>query len=189
MRMQAYRISFLAGMLVLALTFAVQAGEKASPEVLALAKGELAQLGADPVLVEAVKAENSKGKTLDQIKERDKKWMATAGMDDFMRSIQGNAAAKRLLEIQQSAPYFAEIFLTDNQGANVAMTDKTSDYWQGDEAKFSKCFTGDAGTIFVSDVEFDKSAQAYLAQVSVPVLDDGKAIGVLVIGIDVEKLK
>lgn len=189
MRMQAIRIPLLAGMLVLALALAAQAGEKAPPEVMALARGELAQLGADPVLVEAVKVENAKGKTLDQIKERDKKWMATAGMDDFMKAIQGNAAAKRLLDIQKSAPYFAEMFLTDNQGANVAMTDKTSDYWQGDEAKFAKCFTGGAGSVFVGDVEFDKSEQAYLAQVSVPVLDDGKAIGVLVIGIDVDKLK
>jgi len=115
--------------------------------------------------------------------------MGTAGTDDFMKSLMTNAAAKRLLQLQDSAPYYAEFILVDNQGANVAISDKTSDYWQGDEAKFTKCFTGGAGTIYVADVEFDKSSQAYTTQVSVPVLDEGVAIGVLVIGVDVDKLK
>jgi len=186
---RAFRILSVAAFLLLSISIAAMAAEKAPQKVVDLAHGELAKLGVDPALVEAVKAENAKGKTLDKIKELDKKWMATAGMDDFMTAILSNAAAKRLREIQKSAPYYAELFLTDNQGANVAMTDKTSDYWQGDEAKFSKCFTGGAGTVYVADVEFDKSAQAYTVQVSVPVLDDGAAIGALVIGIDVDKLK
>lgn len=188
MRTNILRILSVAAFLLL-VTAAAMAAEKAPQKVMDLANGGLAKLGGDPVLVEAVKAENAKGKTLDKVKELDKKWLATAGTDDFMKSVMGNAAAKRLQEIQKSAPYYAELFLTDNLGANVAMTDKTSDYWQGDEAKFTKCFTGGAGTVFVADVEFDKSSQAYTTQVSVPVLDDGKAIGVLVIGIDVDKLK
>ena len=49
------------------------------------------------------------------------------------------------------------------------MTDKTSDYWQGDEAKFKKSFNGGAGAVFVDDVSFDKSSQTYSVQVSVPV--------------------
>ena len=62
----------------------------------------------------------------------------------------------------------------DNQGANVAMTDKTSDYWQGDEAKFKKSYHNGKGTVFVDEVEFDDSSQAYLVQVSVPVKDGDK---------------
>lgn len=85
--------------------------------------------------------------------------------------------------------YYAEIFVMDNQGANVAMTDKTSDYWQGDEAKFKKSFNDGAGAVFVDDVEFDDSAQAYLVQVSVPVKDGDKVIGAITFGIDVEKVE
>ena len=70
---------------------------------------------------------------------------------------------------------------------NACITDKTSDYWQGDEAKFTKSFTDGAGRIFVDDVNFDDSSQAYVVQASVPVVKDGKAIGVLVVSIDVEK--
>ena len=42
------------------------AGEKAPQKVVGLAHTRLAVLGTDPVIVEAVKAENAKGKTLDQ---------------------------------------------------------------------------------------------------------------------------
>jgi hypothetical protein len=76
----------------------------------------------------------------------------------------------------------------DNQGANVCMTDKTSDYWQGDEAKFKNSYNGGKGSIFVDDVEFDDSAQMYVSQVSVPVIDDGKVIGAITFGVDVENL-
>ncbi|MFT6910604.1 MAG: hypothetical protein ACJAS1_007337 [Oleiphilaceae bacterium] len=49
-----------------------------------------------------------------------------------MTLIMQSSAAKRLLELEKSQAYFFEVFLMDNQGANVAMTNKTSDYWQGD---------------------------------------------------------
>ena len=77
----------------------------------------------------------------------------------------------------------------DNQGATLAMTDKTSDYWQGDEAKFKKVYKDGEGTVFVDEVKFDESTQASLVQVSVPVKDGDKVIGVITIGIDVAKIE
>jgi len=162
--------------------------EKAPQKVVDLANGELAKVGADPVIVEAVKAENAKGKTLDQIKEKDKTWKATAGIADYMQALMDSECGKHIAGIQNSSEFYAEIFVMDNQGANVAMTDKTSDYWQGDEAKFKKSFNGGSGAVFVDDVEFDDSTQAYLVQVSVPVKDGDTVIGAITFGIDVDKV-
>jgi hypothetical protein len=67
------------------------------------------------------------------------------------------------------------------------MSDKTTDYWQGDEAKFIKSYDNGKGAVFVDDVKFDNSTQAYLDQVSVPVKDGGKAIGAITFGISVDK--
>ena len=167
----------------------VCAGEKAPQKVVDLANSTLAEHGTDPVIVEAVKAENTKGKSLAQIKEMDDKWKAQAGVADYMRAIMDSGCGKHLREIQNSAPYYAEIFVMDNQGANVAMSDKTSDYWQGDEAKFQKSFNGGAGSVFVDEVQFDDSSQAYLVQVSVPVKDGGNVIGAITFGIDVDKIQ
>ena len=167
----------------------VYAAEKVRQNVVDLANSALANLGTDPVIVKAVKDENAKGKTLAQIKDMDKKWKAHAGIADYMKAIMDSECGKHLRKIQESAPYYAEIFVMDNQGANVAMTDKTSDYWQGDEAKFEKSFAGGAGSVFVDEVEFDDSSQAYLVQISVPVKDGGKVIGAITFGIDVDKIK
>jgi hypothetical protein len=182
-------------MLTLIITFCllnvygqVLAGEKAPQAVVDLAKTTLVNLGTDPVIVEAVKKENAKRKTLAQIKEMDNRWKSTPGIADYMEAIMNSDCGKHLQEIVKSAPYYAEIFVMDNQGANVAMSDKTSDYWQGDEAKFKKSYKNGRGDLFIDEVEFDKSTQAYLVQVSVPVKDGDKVIGSMTFGIDVDRL-
>ena len=160
-----------------------------APESVKTLIPELKALGTNPVLVAAVKAQNAKGMTLDEIKKRDEAWMATSGVDDFMKEMMNNDAAKELAKIEKSKPFFDELFLMDDLGANVAMTNKTSDYWQGDEEKFTGSFNNGAGGLDVGKVKFDKSAQAYLVQVSVPVMEGGKAIGAITIGINIDELE
>ena len=65
----------------------------------------------------------------------------------------------------------------------------TSDYWQGDEAKFKRSFNSGQGQIFVDEVEFDESSQVYVVQVSVPVMDGDRAIGAITFGIDVDQIQ
>jgi hypothetical protein len=55
--------------------------------------------------------------------------------------------------------------------------------------KFKKSFNGGSGAVFVDEVEFDDSTQAYLVQVSVPVKDGDAVIGAITFGIDVEKVE
>ncbi|WP_428244357.1 PDC sensor domain-containing protein [Gynuella sp.] len=149
---------------------------------------ELTKWGMDPVLVAAVREQNAKKMTLASIKIRDEEWRAMSGVDDEMRMLMNNSAAKRLLELEQQKPFFIELFLMDDQGANVAMTNKTSDYWQGDEAKFIQSYKDGVGDVHIGDVEYDDSVQAYLVQVSVPVMESGGAIGALTIGINLDEL-
>lgn len=164
------------------------AAEKAPQKVVDLANEVLVGYGTDPVIVAAVQEENAKGKTLASIQELDKKWKATPGVADFMKALMESTAGKHLRKLQSDNPYFAEIFVMGNQGGNVAQTDKTSDFWQGDEAKFQKSFNGGVGAVHISDVEFDDSTQAYIVQVSVPVKDNGKVIGAITFGVDVDKI-
>ena len=145
--------------------------------------------GSDSALIAAVQAQNAQGLTLDAIKQRDTEWRGVEGLDAAMKDMMNSAAAKRLSELEQSAPYFFELFLMDNQGANVAMTNKTSDYWQGDEAKWQQSFMNGQGAVHVGEVEFDESAQDYLVQISVPVMDGGKAIGAITSGVNLDELE
>ena len=145
--------------------------------------------GTNPVLIQAVGEQNALGRSLDEIKRLDAQWKDASGMTPFMAAMQDNAAAQELRKLEQSQPYFFELFLMDDQGANVAMTNKTSDFWQGDEEKFTQSFNAGKGGLDLGDVEFDASAQSYLVQISVPVMDQGKAIGALTIGIDLDRLE
>ncbi len=183
-KIQIYSLLF-----ILSLSITATAGEKAPQAVIDLAGSTLSKLGTNPVIVAAVKAQNAKNISIDEIKNTDKKWQAQAGIADYMREIMESECARAIRDIQNSAPYYSEIFVTDNQGANVAMTDKTSDYWQGDEDKFIKSYNEGKGAIFIDDVKFDSSSQAYLVQVSLPVKDGSRVIGAITIGIDVDKVK
>ena len=167
----------------------VYATEKAPQKVFELANTKLEAFGTDPVIVNAVKSENAKGKSISQIKSMDKKWRATPGIADYMQRLMDSECGRYLAEIQNGSPYFAEIFVMDNQGANVAMTDKTSDYWQGDEAKFKESYKDGKGAIHTGDEEFDDSTQAYLVQVSVPVKDGDRVIEAITVGVDIDELE
>jgi hypothetical protein len=174
--------------LILALSGVAMAAEKAPQEIIDLANTKLADIGKDSLIIDAVKAQNAKRMSLDSIKQTDERWKSTAGIADFMTDLMESKCGLHLRSMQDSNPSYVEIFVMDNQGANVCQSDKTSDYWQGDEAKFKNSYNGGKGAVFVDDVEFDDSTQAYITQVSVPVIDGEKVIGAITFGIDIDKL-
>lgn len=148
--------------------------------------------GKDPKIVAWTKQKNATGETLAQINERDKVWMATPGLDKFMRSFIENDCGDYVREFQKKDPAFREIFVMDINGALVGESDKTSDYNQGDEDKHIKTAqVGGAGATFIDKIKFDESTQAFTRQISVPVVDPdtGKAIGAITVGVDVSLLK
>lgn len=148
----------------------------------------LKETGTDSVLVAEVNKQNDSKLSMSEITSRDKLWQETSGVDAFMKELMSNPAANRLSQIEKKVGSIVESFLMDNQGANVAMTNKTSDYWQGDEAKWKQSFNNGAGGVHVGETKFDKSAQAYIIQVSVPVVDNGKVIGAITYGVNVDDL-
>jgi hypothetical protein len=164
-------------------------GEKASQEVVDYANSKLVDIGSDPVLVKAVKNENAAGKTLEQIKKQDENWKGTAGIADYMQAMLDNDCSKHLRKMQDSTSFYSEIFVMDNQGANVCMTDKTSDYWQGDEDKFTESYKDGKGAVHIGSVKFDDSTQAYLVQVSVPLKDGDTVVGAVTIGVNVDNFE
>ncbi|UCF31847.1 MAG: hypothetical protein JSV26_05435, partial [bacterium] len=152
------------------------------------ANTELAKIGHDKVIVKAVKDQNKKGMSLADIKAMDNKWKAEEGLADYMQDIMYGGCGPHIREIWRNTGYLAEIFVMDNQGANVCMTEKTGDFWQGDEGKFWYSFNGGIGAVFVDEVEED-DAKIKHAQVSVPVMDKGKAIGAITFDVYVDQVK
>lgn len=158
--------------------------------------GELSAWVADPAIIAAVKVQNAAHAGLNQgrIDELDKEWRAQVGAPSapLIEKVLGRPESGWLRNKQDaSAGLITEVFVMDNLGLNVAQSEVTSDYWQGDEAKWQQTYLVGASAVHISEVEFDESAQVYQSQVSLPVIDpaDGSVIGAVTFGINVELLQ
>ncbi len=157
----------------------------ASPQVQSFVKAMLLPLSGNPVFVKAVAEQNASGKTLDDIKQTDEQWINAEDELPIHKVLLTNPCSKEIKRIVKNMPVIVEAFVMDNQGANVAQNTLTSDYWQGDEGKWQNSYNGGKGGVEISGVEFDKSANAQLQQVSLPVIDDnGQVIGAVCYGIN-----
>jgi len=151
------------------------------------ANTQIAKFGHDKTIVKAVYKQDKEKMTLKQIKDKDYIWRSVlSGTIDIMNEMMNNDCAKAAKALMASHPYVTEIFVYDNQGANVCMTSKTGDYWQGDEGKFWNSYNGGIGSVFVDAVEEDGGKM--ISQVSVPVMKKYRAIGAMTVGVDVSKL-
>lgn len=143
------------------------------------------KIAAKPIMIDAVKQQNAKNISLDQIQKMDQEWMGSKALSPLKVSMYESPAGVYLKNlVLASQGQFNEAFLTDNKGANVAAYPMTTDYWQGDEDKFSQSFDNGQGKVYISPVKYDNSSQTNAAQISVPVLDEkNQNIGVLIIGV------
>ena len=78
----------------------------------------------------------------------------------------------------------------DAKGLNVGQSAITSDFWQGDEAKFRDTYLVGADALHFSEIELDESTGRYQAQISFTVSDEatGESLGAVTVGVDAELL-
>jgi hypothetical protein len=162
----------------------------------ALAEADLSPWAADPAIVAAVRAQNAAHASLTQadIDAMDGTWRAEVGASaaPLIASVMEREESSWLRERKTAAAgLITEVFVMDNRGLNVAQSDVTSDYWQGDEPKWQETFGAGPGAMHLSEVELDESTQTYQSQVSLTVVDpeSGAAIGAITFGIDLTLLQ
>ena len=149
----------------------------------------------DPVLVDAIQAQNARTSGLGDadILALDESWQAEIGATQrpTIQSVLSNPAADFLTGIvEKSGGAITEIFIMDAKGLNVAASAITSDYWQGDEAKHQQTFGVGPDAVHIGEIEFDESSQRYQSQISITITDPdtGSAIGAVTVGIDAESV-
>ena len=179
----------LALMLPLAVPAEVDLGDAAIESALALKIRTVRHMALNPTLVRAVRRQNAQRISGDEIAERDEAWQAADGMTQFKWSLQQSRAGRFLRDRVNADASYNEAFLTDRKGANVAAFPPTSDYFQGDEEKWSASFNEGQGKVFIGPVELDDSTGVRAVQISAPVIDKGRTIGVLVVGITFDHIE
>ena len=144
----------------------------------------------NPSIVRAVEAQNNSALSLDEIRQRDEIWQSAGGsLNGLIREITQNDVARYFQRRVENNAAIDEVFLTDNQGANVAAYPPTSDYWQGDEEKWIASYNDGDGVVFIGPLEFDESTRKTQVQISAPVVSKAQTIGVLVLGVSVDYLQ
>jgi hypothetical protein len=149
----------------------------------------------DAAVVDAIRAGNAEHAALSdaEIETLDQTWRSEveAGGGPTIDAILGNALSAFLSERKaEMGERVSELFVMDSRGLNVGQSDVTSDYWQGDEDKWQQTYPVGPDAVFVGDVDFDESAQAFLSQISRTIVDPetGEPIGAITVGVNVEEL-
>ena len=159
-----------------------------------LAQENISQWLSSSVVQDQITAQNSKHKGMSEpdIIAMDKKWRAETGASSqpMISEILGKELSSYLSQVKdESAGLYTEIFVMDNLGMNVGQSDVTSDYWQGDEAKWQETYLKGANAIHIGEVEMDESSQQLQVQLSLPVVDNnGSVIGAVTVGVNVDAL-
>ncbi len=143
----------------------------------------LQQLAQNSVVVKAVMAQNSIEIPSDLIETRDTEWKASKELTPFKEQLIESEAGQLFKGEVEDSTSILEIFLTDKRGANVAIYPPTSDYWQGDEEKWTIPFK--SGENYFGPTAFDESTAMTTIQVSIPIKEGGNTIGVMVAGVSV----
>ena len=148
-------------------------------------KAVISTWASNPIIVKAVKTQNTKGPIAGM---DNKKWKTLRSSDPLIAKFQSNEAGVFLkAKLDKGENIYSEAFLSAAAGEKVAFVEKTSSYFHKGTPKFELPFT--SGTAWQGRPAFDESSQTYAIQLAVPVNDDDKAIGVLVVSVSLAQLE
>lgn len=143
---------------------------------------EVQAWAADPAVVNAVKAYNT-GKSPEMAAMDQAKWASTSVIDPLVRGLTKNPAAGVLKA--KGGEVVSEAFISGADGGKVAFLGKPTNWTHKGKPKHEQPMTGKT---WQGEVEVDESSGLQQLQVAVPVLDAGKPIGSLVVGLSIGRL-
>lgn len=176
---------FLKVALCCLLTTQVYAEDLSKEQATALANEieTIKKIAAEPKIIEAIKAANT-APLADYKDMSQDKWKDLPVLDPKVRYFSKNPAGEVLKAKKNDK--ITELFLNAADGTKVAFTSKTSGWTHKGKAKHDDPM---AGKTWQGTVEMDESTGLKSVQVAIPVIDGGKAIGSLVAGFSITKLK
>ena len=149
---------------------------------------------ASPVVLLSLEASNKRhdGLTEENILTLDKQWRAERKIDDqpLITAVLASPLSSYLTAIQAaSLGLYTEIFVMDNKGLNAGQSAITSDYWQGDEAKFQKTFPMGPTAVFIDKPEIGDATGTENVQVNMSITNGVEAVGTVTVEVNLTELR
>jgi len=116
---------------------------------------------------------------VNRILELDRQWLTASDNNNLILNVIQNDTANELREFRDEFPNHVELFITDKYGANIAATNRTSDYYQADEDWWQITYSLGRGRVYIGQPEFDESSQTYSIDMAIPIYSDDEVVGVL----------
>lgn len=150
-----------------------------TPEIQAAAdkqKGKLAEWAANPAVIQAVKESNAKGGIAGM---SNAKWDDLADKDATVAGLQNNAAGKLVTKWEGEDMALGKLNLRDEKGNLVAFSSASGKPMLYNNANRPPFQNGMKAAWSDKEVKPDPTTQKKSLQISAPVMDGGKAIGVI----------
>jgi hypothetical protein len=171
-----------------AVLFLANQGLGASPQVQKVAKRYLPvleKLAGEKALIREVLARDATPITDDRALKIQEAW-SHIGISSLERPYLYNGASETIRTYQSKIPSMFKCFVLDRQGNVVGTVPECKDFIHGQMDKFTKCFNGGQGRVYINPPKLDVSTEIYSVQVSVPVFNQGQTVGVLVASLSLE---
>lgn len=155
---------------------------------------QVREWASSPVVLLTLEASNERYANLDQaaIDALDAQWTAEREVTDqpLITAVLSSPLSSYLTKIQaNSQGLFAAIFVMDGTGLNAGQSAITSDFWQGDEAKWQKTYQVGADAVFIDEVELNEDTGAEIRQLSMAISQDGKVVGAVTVDVNITELR
>jgi nitrate/nitrite-specific signal transduction histidine kinase len=107
-----------------------------------------------------------------QLLALDQEWLTADDESQLVQYILNpelNRLTFQLENYAQAFPNHAEIFITDRYGGLLASTNRTSDYYQADEAWWQAAYNNGDGAFYIGQPEYDESAGLMAIIIAAPI--------------------
>jgi hypothetical protein len=150
-------------------------------------------IAADATLIAAIRAQNLalQGQSQQAIDLIDRQWIEERKNPNgaLTSALLASAPSHHLISlVGASRGSLTHAILMDERGRNVAIVAPTTDYWQGDEAKFIETAGKNSTDIQHGDIEKRHDGKGLACWVSRTIFADGKPIGAIAVEVNLQQV-
>jgi len=155
---------------------------------------QVREWSSSPVVLLTLEASNARYADLEQarIDALDEQWKAEREVEDqpLITAVLSSPLSSYLTRIQaNSQGLFSAVFVMDAVGLNAGQSAITSDFWQGDEAKWQQTFQVGPDAVFIDEVEIMEETGTEIRQLNMSIAQDGRVVGAITVDVNITELR